>query len=105
MIRDLLSAEAHRDPYVWAAVLLAHFAVGVMLWPVAGIWAVSGYAAFEAMQAAASRRIWWDSVLDWCAVVLGSCAAFFMVSGALWYASCASVSALSIAAVGYKARQ
>lgn len=72
MIRNLLTAEAHRDPYVWAAVLLAHFAIGSMLWLVIGIWAISVYAAFEVMQALCSGfALWWDSVLDWCGVALG----------------------------------
>lgn len=98
MIRNLLSAEAHRDPYVWSAVLLAHFAVGAMMWPAAGVLAVVVYAAFEALQAAVSRRLWWDSILDWCGVALG-CAFVAYDSNLL-----AAASALTIAATGYATR-
>ena len=98
MIRNLLSSEAHRDPYVWAAVLMAHFAIGSMLWPVAGVWAVAVYAAFEGLQAAMSRRLWWDSVLDWCGVALGC--AFVAYDSSLL----AAASALTIAATGYATR-
>lgn len=98
MIRNLLTAEAHRDPYVWAAVLLAHFAIGSMLWPLAGWWALAIYAAFEALQAALSRRLWWDSVLDWCGVALG---AVYVAQGGYWLAA---LSALIISATGYLSR-
>ena len=98
MFRNLLYADAHRDPYVWAAVLLAHFAIGAMLWPMAGPLAVAVYAAFELLQASLSRRLWWDSVLDWCGVALGC--AFMAYDGSLL----AAASALTIAATGYATR-
>lgn len=98
MIRNLLSAEAHRDPYVWAAVLLAHFAIGCMLWPWVGLAGVVIYAAFEIIQASVSRRLWWDSVLDWCAVALGTA---FIAYDFYWLAG---LSALTIAATGYLSR-
>ena len=31
MLRNLLTPEAHRDPYVWAAVFVAHFGIGAMI--------------------------------------------------------------------------
>lgn len=31
MLRNLLTPEAHRDPYVWAAVFFAHLGIGLVL--------------------------------------------------------------------------
>lgn len=73
MIKSLLKAEAHSDAYTWAAVLLAHIAIGSALWTVFGIGGVMVYAAFELVQGQISRRmLWWDSALDWCGVALGA---------------------------------
>lgn len=73
MIRELLKAEAQTDAYAWAAVLLAHIAIGSALWTVFGIGGVMVYAAFELVQGQISRRmLWWDSALDWCGVALGA---------------------------------
>lgn len=97
MIRDLLTPEAHRDPYVWSSVLLAHFALGAILWPVVGWWIVPAYIAFEAVQAIRSRHpLWWDSVCDSVAVLLGA-----QLMAGHWLAG---PIVLAIAAVGWRAR-
>lgn len=105
ILRNLLTAEAQRDPYVWAAVLLAHFALGTMLWLVLGLWAVATYAAFEALQACYSgAALWWDSVLDWCGVALGVAFAVFLWGHNGGEAAACAVAILCIAAVGHTAR-
>ena len=105
MIRDLLTPEAQTSPYVWAAVLLAHFGIGAMLWLAVGLPAIGVYAAFEALQAVVARRaLWWDSVLDWCGVVLGALMMGWAVSGAYGAALACAAACLCIAAVGYRAR-
>ena len=45
MIRELLTPEAQADAYVWAAVLLAHAALGAAGWAVVGWAAVAVYLA------------------------------------------------------------
>ncbi|SEU03513.1 hypothetical protein [Paracoccus homiensis] len=77
IIRDLLTPEAQRDAYTWAAVLVAHFGIGACLrmigLPLVVI--AIGYAGFETMQAGISGVFLpWDSVLDWSAVMLGAVA-------------------------------
>lgn len=104
MIRNLLTAEAHRDPYVWAAVLLAHFTIGAALWVVADWWAVVIYAGFELAQAVRSRLLAWDSLLDWCGVALGAAFAAHLAQGDQRPALAAAVAVFIIAAVGYWAR-
>lgn len=104
MIRSLLTPEAHRDPYVWAAVLMAHFAIGAILWLLIGWWVALVYAAFEGAQAASARLLAWDSVLDWCGVMLGAAFVWQVAQGDPWMAMAAAVSALCIAAVGWGAR-
>ena len=105
MIRNLLTAEAHRDPYVWAAVLLAHFAIGAMLWLMLGLWAAAVYATFELLQAyCCGSTLWWDSLLDWCGVALG-----VKFTAAAWNhdttaAGLCALAAINIAVVGYLAR-
>lgn len=83
MIRDLFEAEAHRDAYTWMAVLLAHFAIGGALWMLCSGWgdcegviaAAVAYAAFERLQGyIGGRFLAWDSLLDWCGVMLGAVA-------------------------------
>ena len=98
MIRDLLTPEAHRDPYVWAAVLLAHAWIGGSAYPLAGWWVIVAYAAFERVQALYARKSFvWDSVLDWCAVSLGAATVAF---GSSW----PSGAVLFVAFLGYRVR-
>ncbi len=104
MIRSLLTPDAHRDPYVWAAVLMAHFAIGAILWPLVGWWVVFLYAAVELAQAVNARLLAWDAVLDWCGVMLGAAFVWQIAAGDPLMAMAAAVSALSIAAVGWGAR-
>lgn len=104
MIRDLLTPEAHRDPYVWAAVLLAHFTIGAALWVVAGWWAALAYAGFELAQGGRSRLLAWDSLLDWCGVTLGVAFASHLAHGDRRHALAAVVAVFIIAAVGYAIR-
>lgn len=84
-IRDLLIGEAHADPYAWAAVLLAHAMIGVMLMSTLGalvaVWLRDGwagvsvvaslYAAWEVLQVTAGAPAS-DCALDWSVVVLGA---------------------------------
>lgn len=84
-LRSLLTAEAHSDPYVWAAVALAHAMIGASLMifagllaaallgdPVAGLVLVAaGYAVWEVMQTLAGGSIL-DAGLDWLMVMLGA---------------------------------
>lgn len=105
MIRELLTPEAPSSPYIWSAVLLAHFAIGAMLWLLVGWWAVAIYAGFEVLQALVSRRaIVWDSILDWCAVVLGALVMGFAVGGGFALASACAGACLCIAVVGWASR-
>ena len=77
MILDLLTPEAHSDSYIWAAALLAHFAIGMCLRLLGlslAVVAVS-YAGWEALQAGVSGVFLpADSLLDWSAVMLGALA-------------------------------
>lgn len=104
MIRSLLTPEAHRDPYVWAAVLMAHFAIGAILWLLIGWWVALAYAAFEGAQAVRARLLAWDSVLDWTGVMLGAAFVGQIKAGGDLMAMAAAVSALCIAAVGWASR-
>lgn len=104
MIRSLLTPDAHRDPYVWSAVLMAHFAIGAILWPLVGWWVVFLYAAIELAQAVNVRLLAWDSVLDWTGVMLGAAFVWQVAAGDYWMATAAAVSALCIAAVGWASR-
>ena len=107
MLRNLLTPEAHKDPYVWAAVFVAHFGIGVMILIVsetllsgiraehfdviplafgavfsAAVLAGIAYAAFVAIQAVISRsRLIWDSVLDWTGVMIGAAAVNYLMAG------------------------
>lgn len=84
-LRSLLTAEAHSDPYVWAAVALAHAMIGASLMifagllaaalmgdPVAGLVLVAaGYAVWEVMQTLGGGGVL-DAGLDWLMVMLGA---------------------------------
>lgn len=104
MIRSLLTPDAHHDPYVWAAVLLAHFAIGAMLWLLVGWWVLPIYAAFEIVQAVRVRLMAWDSVLDWVGVILGAAFVWQVAAANDLMVMAATVSALCIAAVGWATR-
>lgn len=96
---SILTPEAHRDPYIWGAVLLAHVAIGCMGWLVVGWWIVPVYIAWEVGTAALTRmRMYWDAALDWCAVALGAC----MAAGL--YPKAAAGAVLAILGVGYWVR-
>lgn len=108
MILDLLTPESQENAYVWAAVMLAHAAIGAAMWaalfravkrPLVVV--MIAYAFFEAAQAAISGTLLiWDSVLDWCAVGMGAA-----LAAALWRRSAvaarlAALAALVVALVG-----
>ena len=108
MIRDLLTAEAQRDPYVWAAVQVAHAGIGVALWVLTGsLVAVGGiYAGFELVQALTSRRaLIWDSLLDWSAVNLGAVLGWALEAGQRPIQMGAITSVAVVAAVGAAVRR
>ena len=126
MLRNLLTPEAHRDPYVWAAVFVAHFGIGAMILIVAetllsgiraehfdviqiafgavfsaAVLAGIAYAAFEAIQAVISRsRLSWDSLLDWTGVMIGAAAVNYLMVGQAIPAIVLVISALIIAIIG-----
>ena len=118
MIRDLLTPDAHDDPYIWGAVLLAHgficqllvlllmFAVG----PVSAAVSVSlvYLVAWEGMHLLAALRrgdglivAIADGVLDAVGVALGCFTVAFAAMWLLGLASASAASLLIIAAVGY----
>ncbi|AGT09461.1 hypothetical protein [Paracoccus aminophilus] len=113
MIRELLTPEDHADPYAWAAVFVAHAAIGVALWALlAGLtrrpllWAGLLYAAFEALQATvAGELLFWDSALDWTGVMLGAALASSLWAQRLGRASAAIIAALAIAVAGWRKRE
>lgn len=71
--KNLLEPEDHADPYLWASVMLAHVAMGVMGWSLIGLWAVGLYVVFEGVQAAVARRVLvHDTAIDVAAVLLGA---------------------------------
>lgn len=51
VLKDLLQADDHRDPYVWGAVFLAHAFIGVAGWIGLGMGVVAAYIVFEFAQA------------------------------------------------------
>lgn len=72
MARELTVAEDHKDPYVWAAVALAHAFIGVLLYAAIGGYAIIVYLSFEAFQAVRSRGLLLrDTVVDALAVLTG----------------------------------
>ena len=104
MILDLLTPESHENAYIWAAVMLAHAAIGAAMWAVmlridrrpgiAAFLAMILYGMFEAFQAMVSGVfLFWDSLLDWCAVGLGA-----TLAAALWGPSIAAMRAAVLAA-------
>ena len=105
-MRDLLTPEAQRDPYVWSAVLIAHAGLGVAGWAMVGWWAVLVYGAFEAAQALAARRLlFWDSVLDACGFACGALLAASIWAHDGWLSAAAIVACACIAFAGALARR
>ncbi|ARJ70428.1 hypothetical protein [Paracoccus contaminans] len=84
-LRDLLTAEDHAAPYVWAAVALAHAMIGACLMTCAALLAslvlsdavlglalvAVGYSIWELLQAVAGGPPL-DGLLDWLCVMLGA---------------------------------
>lgn len=118
MIRDLLTPDAHDDPYIWGAVLLAHgficqllvlllmFAVG----PVSAAVSVSlvYLVAWEGIHLRAALRrgdglivAIADGVLDAVGVALGCFTVAFAAMWLLGLACASAASLLIVAAVGY----
>lgn len=116
-IRNLLIGEAQPDPYVWAAVLLAHAMIGVFLMATIGAlvskwlrddWAgvsvvASLYAAWEILQWSAGAPPY-DCALDWAVVVLGAVLALTLWQRRAVGAVGAVVSILMICAAGLRRR-
>lgn len=98
---SILTPEAHRDPYIWGAVLLAHFAIGDMGWQYIGWWIVPAYLVlWEGGNMILSKsRLYADSILDWDAVALGACVAAGL------HAKAAVAAMLAVLAVGYWVRR
>ena len=92
--------EAQGDPYVWAAALMGHWAIGagltaliMAIW-MRGAWASAAWtsiaylvgweggqlfgAAWD-LSVAVTTLLLWDSILDWTAVTLGA-----ITAAALW---------------------
>ena len=101
LIRAMFATpEAQADPYVWAAALMGHWAIGaglaavvVAIW-MRGAWASAAWtsiaylvgwegsqlfgAAWD-LSVAVTTLLLWDSILDWTAVTLGA-----ITAAALW---------------------
>ncbi|MDO5621902.1 MAG: hypothetical protein Q4G24_10575 [Paracoccus sp. (in: a-proteobacteria)] len=121
MIRDLLTPDNHRDPYVWGAVLLAHAQITLVLW--GGLAALAGPWVAVALVSAGYLLVWEgaqlrsalrrgdklapalaDGVVDWIGVTAGAYAAACLLAGDLLGAVLAWMSLLIVAAVGYYRR-
>lgn len=100
LIRAMFATpEAQSDPYVWAAALAGHWAIGaglaglVMAILPRGVWSavamlsmayLVGWEGGQLIAAAGpqrglSRALVWDGILDWTAVTLGA-----ITAAALW---------------------
>ena len=119
MIKDLLAPEAHHDPYVWAAALLAHgficqvLTLALMLAgmePVSAAVSVSlvylamweGSQLVTALMRGDSPALaLWDGVLDAVGVALGCFTVAFAAMWLLGLAVAAAASLLIVGAVGY----
>lgn len=114
MIQELLTPEAQADAYVWAAVLVAHAAIGVALFAwfsgrptrtALGLVALV-YALIEAIQAAISGSLLiWDSTLDWVAVCLGALVAAGLRQRRPGIARATTLATLLLAVIGYRRRR
>lgn len=121
MIRDLLTPDNHRDPYVWAAVLLAHAQIALVLW--GGLAALAGPWAAVALVSAGYLLLWEgsqlrtalrrgdrlapalsDGLVDWIGVTAGAYASACLLTGDLLVAVVAWAALLIVAAVGYDRR-
>lgn len=108
MWRDLLTGEAHADPYIWLVVLIAHAGLGAGLWLLAsgrGTWpgvmhASVIYALVEAVQALAGGLLIWDALLDWTAATLGALFAASLHAGRLRLARCIAAALALIGLTG-----
>lgn len=92
-----VTPEAQSDPYVWAAALAGHWAIGAGLaglvmalwprsvWPAVTVLSIAYLVGWEGGQLIAaaphglSRALVWDGILDWTAVTLGA-----TIAAALW---------------------
>lgn len=118
MIRDLLTPENHRDPYVWAAVFLAHGAicqvlVVTLMFIVSPLVAASSVSlaylgSWEALQLRSAVRRGdgfktpvADGAVDAVGVALGCFTVAFAAMWLLWLALAAASSLLIVAATGY----
>ncbi|ARJ70075.1 hypothetical protein [Paracoccus contaminans] len=102
LIRAMFATpEAQADPYVWAAALMGHWAIGagltaliMAIWIIREAWnAVAvlsmaylvGWEGGQLITAAGPQRrlswaLVWDGILDWSAVTLGA-----ITAAALWH--------------------
>ncbi|HRM75757.1 MAG TPA: hypothetical protein PLI13_13790 [Paracoccus sp. (in: a-proteobacteria)] len=112
LIGELLIPEAQPDPYVWAAVLLAHAAIGAALY--AALVGVTRrplmlvaliYAGWEVLQAAASGALLvLDSAVDLSAVMIGAVLALGLWHRRAGVTRLATLAAAIIAIIGYRRR-
>lgn len=56
LLKDLLRPDDHGDPYVWAAVFLAHGFIGVAGWVFLGLGVIPAYIVILAAQAMFERK-------------------------------------------------
>ena len=114
----ILRPEAQSDAYSWLATLGGHAAIGVGGWIVAawlmGVplapWAVAiAYGIFEVVQLFVhreliSRRLIWDSALDWVGVVAGTMVAAYLWAQEMGAATAAALVVVIVAERGICAR-
>ena len=110
--------DSHPDAYAWVATLGGHAAIGVGGWIVSGWllgvpsapWAVAiAYGIFEVVQLFVhrhliSRRLIWDSALDWVGVVAGAMVAAYLWAQEMGAATAAALVVAIVAERGICAR-
>lgn len=104
LLRQMMrTPEAQRDPYQWAATLLAHAFIGVALAALLPWWVpVAAYAGWEAVQWWRFKADPWDCLLDWVAVCLGVCVAIALSADQGAAAACLALALILL--VGVRAR-
>ncbi len=118
MIRDLLTPENHRDPYVWAAAFLAHafigqaatvlLAVALSAWVSVAVVSAVYLLVWEGAQLRtalhrgdATYPAVMDGVIDWIGVTAGAYMLASAVSGWMPAAIAAVAMVLGVAVIGY----
>lgn len=119
LLRELMRAEAQRDPHAWAATAAGHAWIGMGIWgglavildrwtavylaPLAYLLLIEGVQLAIAPQV--KRSLVWDSLLDTTAFTFGCIAAAHLGGGDLEMAMVAWMASLVPIAAGWLRRQ